>query len=151
VGRSEPQNRPKYLGPRPELLEVEPITRRHKPESGAESDSADHLTRLLAWKVELTGLVGSTEVPALLIPSDDSRPVTKTEFDLDKIWQYEAVGYDKNRVFLTEKNADLDHLTNPLATRYVQHHSDAAKNPDSHLPSLEKLYGDVYVVARNPI
>jgi len=123
VGRSEPQNRPKYLGPRPELLEVEPITRRHKPESGAESDSADHLTRLLAWK----------------------------EFDLDKIWQYEAVGYDKNRVFLTEKNADLDHLTNPLATRYVQHHSDAAKNPDSHLPSPEKLYGDVYVVARNPI
>jgi hypothetical protein len=50
VGPSERKNEPKYLGPRPKLVEVEPITRRHKPESGAESDSTDPLTRLLAWE-----------------------------------------------------------------------------------------------------
>jgi hypothetical protein len=36
----------------------------------------------------------------------------KTEFNLDKIWRYDAVGYDENRVFLTGKQAYLDHLTN---------------------------------------
>jgi hypothetical protein len=66
-------------------------------------------------------------VPALLIPCDDRRPVTKTEFDLDKLWRYDAVGYDKNRVFLTKKHAYLDHRKNSLATDWVQHHSDAAK------------------------
>ena len=98
----------------------------------------------------LKGLVG-TKVPALLIPADDSRPVTTIEFDRDKIWRYDAVGYDENRVFLTEKNADLDHRSNSLATDWVQHHSDAAKDPGSHLPSPEKLYGPVYVVARDAI
>jgi hypothetical protein len=39
----------------------------------------------------------------------------------------------------------------PLATDWVQHHSDAAKDPDSRLPSPERLYGPVYVVARDPI
>jgi hypothetical protein len=80
-------------------------------------------------------------VPGLLIPAVSSRRVTKTEFDLDKIWRYEAMGYDKNGVFFTETHAYLDHLTNSLATDWVQNHSDAAKNPDSRLPSPEKLYG----------
>jgi hypothetical protein len=56
-----------------------------------------------------------------------------------------------NRVFLTEKHADLDHRKNWLATDWVQNHSDAVKDPDSRLPSPKKLYGPVYVVARDPI
>ena len=105
----------------------------------------------MAWEVELTGLVGSTKVPALLIPPDDSRPVTMTEFDLDKIWRCEAVDMTKNRVFLTEKYADLDHRKNRLAIRHAEHHSDAAKDPNSRPPSPEKLHGNVYVVARDPL
>lgn len=114
-------------------------------------DSSGPGRRLSAWEVDLIGLIGSKEVPALLIPSDDRRPVTKTEFDLDKLWRYDAVGYDKNRVFLTKKHAYLDHRKNSLATDWVQHHSDAAKDPDSDLPSPEKLYGPVYVVAIDPV
>jgi hypothetical protein len=88
-------------------------------------------------------------VPALLIPADDSRPITTIEFDRDKIWRYDAMGYDENRVFLTEKNADLDHRSNSLASDWVQHHSDAAKDPDSRLPIPAKLYGDVIVLSRD--
>jgi hypothetical protein len=136
------------VAPSKRKIGVEPLD---PPPVKQPSDSPGPVRRLSVFEVDLIGLVGSTEVPALLIPADDSRPVTKTEFDLDKIWRYDAVGYDKNRVFLTEKNAYLDHLTNSLATDWVQHHSDAATDPDSRLPSPERLYGPVYVVARDPI
>jgi hypothetical protein len=156
-------DRPEYLGPTPRLVDSASSLRQALASSAEEpsdspdpakepSDSAGPPRRLSASEIGLIGLVGSPEVPSLLIPADSSLPVTKTEFDLDKIWRYEAVGYDKNRVFLTEKHADLDHFTsNALATDWVQNHSDAAKNPDSRLPSPEKLYGPVYVIARDPL
>jgi hypothetical protein len=75
--------------------------------------------------------------------------MTDTEFDLDKIRKYDAVSYDRGRVFLTEKHADLDHGWNPHATEYVKQYSDAAKDPDSQLPIPNKLYGDVIVVSRD--
>jgi hypothetical protein len=71
-----------------------------------------------------------------------------TEFDLDKIRKYDAVSYDEDRVFLTEKHADLGHGWNPHATEYVKQYSDAAKDPDSQLPIPKKLYGDVIVLSR---
>ena len=37
-------------------------------------------------------------------------------------------------------------MPNSLATDYVKHHSDAAKDPDSRLDPPKDLYGDVYVV-----
>jgi hypothetical protein len=89
-------------------------------------------------------------VPALLIPSGTG-PITETKFNLAKLRKYEAVRYDENRIFLTEKHADLDHTKNSLATDWVQNYSDAAKDPDSGLPPSEKLHGPVYVVARDPI
>jgi hypothetical protein len=115
------------------------------------SDSPRPAGRLSTSEVELIGLFGSTKVPALLIPTDRARPIATVEFDLDKICRYEAVRYDKNRVFLTEKHAYLDHLTNSRASDWVLNHSDAAKDPDGGLPSPEKLEGDTYVLARDPI
>jgi hypothetical protein len=114
------------------------------------SDKPGPVRGISAWEVALIGLVGSTEVPAVLIPLGNGR-ITRTEFDLDRLRKYKAVGYDENRVFLTEKHADLDHGKNSLATDWVQNYSDAAKDPDGHLPSPEKLYGPVYVVARDPV
>jgi hypothetical protein len=114
------------VGPSKRKIGVEPLD---PPPVKQPSDSPGPVRHLSASEVDLIGLVGSTEVPALLIPADSSRPVTKTEFDLDKLWKYDAVGYDKNRLFLTEENAYLDHLTNPRATDWVEHHSDAAKDP----------------------
>jgi hypothetical protein len=87
-------------------------------------------------------------VTALRIPVGDFDRITRTKFDLDNIWKYEAVRYDKNRVFLTEKYADLEHLTsNSRASDWVLNHSDAAKDPDGRMASPKRLYGPVIVVS----
>jgi hypothetical protein len=113
------------------------------------SDSPGPVKHLSAFQLEQIRLVGGREVSALLIPADRSRPIAKTKFDLDKIHRYDAVSYDRDRVFLTKKRAYLDHGWNPHATEYVKHHSDAAKDPDSRLPIPGKLYGDVIVLSRD--
>jgi hypothetical protein len=48
--------------------------------SGPEYLGSPPVRRLSDFDVELIGLVG-TKVPALLIPADSSRPITKIEFD----------------------------------------------------------------------
>jgi hypothetical protein len=97
--------------------------------------------------LELIGLVGGKK-SALLIPADSSEPVTETEFDPDKLWQYDIAIYDRDKVFLTKKSAELNYdFPNSLATDYVKQRSDAAKdNPDSRLAPPKELYGPVYVL-----
>lgn len=122
-------------------------------ENKGEQGSLSPARRLSDFELNLIGLVG-TKVPALLIPADSSRPVTRVEFDQDKLLRYKAVRYDENRVFLTKKNAERDQaipVPNSRASDYVKNHSDAAKYPDSRLPPPEDLYDDVYVVARDPL
>jgi hypothetical protein len=100
---------------------------------------------------ELKGLV-DTKVPALLIPADSTRNVREIEFDLDRLWRFKVVRYDRGRVFLTKENAKRDELkSNSLASEWVQLYSDAAKDPDSRLATPEKLYGDVYVLPYEPL
>jgi len=97
--------------------------------------------------LELIGLVGGKK-PALLIPADSSEPVTETEFNQDTLWQYNIARYDRDKVFLTKKTAQRDYeFPNSLASKYVLERSDAAKDPNSGMPSPEKLYGDVYVLS----
>ena len=52
--------------------------------------------------LELIGLVGGKK-PALLIPADSSEPLTETEFDQDKLWQYDIATYDRDKVVLTKR------------------------------------------------
>jgi hypothetical protein len=101
-------------------------------------------------EIGLKALVGSTEVPALVIPTGNGA-VAETRFNLAKLRKYKAVRYDDNRIFLTEKHADLDREKNELATDWVQNYSDAAKDPNIDLPRSEMLRGPVYVVAVDPI
>jgi hypothetical protein len=97
--------------------------------------------------LELIGLVGGKK-PALLIPADSSEPVTETEFNQDTLWQYNIAIYDRDKVFLTKKTAQRDYeFPNSLASKYVLERSDAAKDPNTGMPSPEKLYGDVYVLS----
>src|SRR5215211_3839673 len=100
----------------------------------------------LGSKVGLTWLVGS-KVPALRIPANRSRPIEDCKFDGDQHWRYKAVRYDRDKVYLTKKNAEVDEiLPNSLATNYVRDHSDAAKNPASRPATRKKLADDVIVV-----
>jgi hypothetical protein len=101
----------------------------------------------LGFEADLKALVDG-KVRALLIPASSSRPITKTDFDLDKLSQYKVARHDTRLVFLTKKNAKRDELWKPnsLASEYVRNHSDAAKDPDSRLDPPEDLYGDVIVV-----
>jgi hypothetical protein len=99
----------------------------------------------LGSEVEPRGLAGK-EVPALEISADGSR-IREFRFDGDKQSQYKAVICDRKRAVLKKKDAELDKpIRNPLASDYVQHHSEAAKEPDSRRPPLKKVYGDVIVV-----
>jgi hypothetical protein len=115
--------------------------------TSAEREAKPEVPRLTPeLLLELIGLVGGKK-PALLIPADSSEPVTETEFDQDKLWQYDIAIYDRDKVFLTKKTAELDYdFPNPLASKYVLERSDAAKDLDSRLDSPKKLYGDVYVL-----
>lgn len=104
----------------------------------------------MGFEADLKALVDG-KVRALLIPASSSRPITKTDFDLDKLSQYKVARHDTRLVFLTKKNAKRDELWKPnsLASEYVRNHSDAAKDPDSRLPIPAKLYGDVIVLSRD--
>jgi hypothetical protein len=95
----------------------------------------------LGSEVKLTGLVGK-KVSALRIPASSSDPVTKFKFDGDDLLrhEYKAVRFDRNRVFLIKKNARVDYITsNSLASDYVRHESDAAKDPSSRQASQQNL------------
>jgi hypothetical protein len=134
AGRSEPEWRSTPIDP-----EVSELPKRRVP--GPQS-----VPRLTPEFIELIGLVG-TKVSALLIPANSSLPPTEVKFDQDRLCQYEVAGYDRDKVFLVEKNAERDYsMSNWLASEYVLHHSDAAKDPDSRMPSPAKLYGPVYVL-----
>jgi hypothetical protein len=128
-----------------------PIPKRKVPEPTSDERKAKPKERELPrltpdLLLELIGLVGGKK-PALLIPADSSEPVTETEFDPDKLWQYNIAIYDRDKVFLTKKNAERDYeFPNSLASQYVLERSDAAKDPDSRMPPPEKLYGPVYVL-----
>src|SRR4029453_11448466 len=87
--------------------------------------------RSLGFEADLKALVDG-KVRALLIPASSSRPITKADFDLDKLSQYKVARHDTRLVFLTKKNAKRDELWKPnsLASEYVRNHSDVAKDPD---------------------
>jgi hypothetical protein len=141
AGRTEPEWRSTPIDP-PEVSEL-PKRRVPGPKS---------VPRLTPDVLELIGLVGTEEVPAVLIPADSSSPITKIKFDKYRLGQYDVARYDLNRVVLTKKNAELDETwPNPLATDYVKNHSDAAKHPDSRLDSPKKVYDDAIVLGYDPL
>jgi hypothetical protein len=98
--------------------------------------------------LDLIAVLGGKK-PALLIPTNTSEPVTETEFDQDKLWQYDIAIYDRDKVFLTKKNAERDQtipIPNSLASKYVLERSDAAKHLDNRLTPPKQLHGDVIVL-----
>ena len=118
---------------RPELLRPDPVKALSDvPDATKEPPGRPSPGRLSASEIEriaeigLKALVGSTDVPALVIPTGNGA-VAETRFNLAKLRKYKAVRYDDNRIFFTEKHADLDRGKNELATDWVQNYSDAAK------------------------
>src|SRR4029453_5841579 len=67
--------------------------------------------RSLGFEADLKALVDG-KVRALLIPASSSRPITKADFDLDKLSQDKVARHDTRLVFLTKRTPSVTNYGN---------------------------------------